>query len=53
MLWECFATGGTGALHKVDGVMRRRKLCGYIEATSHLLTPEVTEATNLSRAKVS
>ena len=22
MLWGCFAAGGTGALHKIDGVMR-------------------------------
>jgi hypothetical protein len=22
MLWECFAAGGTGALHKIDGIMR-------------------------------
>ena len=29
-----FAAGGTGALHKIDGIMWQRKLCGYIEATS-------------------
>ena len=23
MLWRCFAAGGTGALHKIDGIMRR------------------------------
>jgi hypothetical protein len=23
MLWVCFAAGGTGALHKIDGIMRR------------------------------
>ena len=23
MLWMCFAAGGTGALHKIDGIMRR------------------------------
>jgi hypothetical protein len=22
MLWGCFAAGGTGALHKIDGFMR-------------------------------
>ena len=22
MLWGCFAAGGTGALHKMDGIMR-------------------------------
>jgi hypothetical protein len=30
----CGAAGGTGALHKIDDIMRNRKLCGYIEATS-------------------
>ena len=24
MLWGCFATGGTGALHKIDGFMRKK-----------------------------
>ena len=23
MLWGCFASGGTGALHKIDGFMRK------------------------------
>ena len=23
MLWGCFAAGGTDALHKIDGIMRR------------------------------
>ena len=23
MLWGCFAAGGTGALHKIDGFMRK------------------------------
>ena len=23
MLWRCFAAGGTGALHKIDGIIRR------------------------------
>ena len=23
MLWVCFAVGGTGALHKIDGIMRK------------------------------
>ena len=22
MLWGCFAAGGTGAFHKIDGIMR-------------------------------
>ena len=25
MLWWCFAAGGTGALHKIDGIMRQEK----------------------------
>ena len=24
MLWGCFAAGGTGALHKIDGIMWKR-----------------------------
>jgi hypothetical protein len=40
MLWGCFATGGTGALHKIDGIMRGQ-LCGYIEATSQDISQEV------------
>ena len=23
MLWGCFAAGGTGALHKIDGITRK------------------------------
>ena len=23
MLWGCLAAGGTGALHKIDGIMRK------------------------------
>ena len=37
----CFAAGGTGALHKIDGIMRKEKLCGYIEATSQDVSQEV------------
>jgi hypothetical protein len=36
MLWGCFAAGGTGALHKIDDIMRNVKLCGYIK--QHLKT---------------
>ncbi|KAI4873356.1 hypothetical protein NFI96_015959, partial [Prochilodus magdalenae] len=28
MLWGCFAAGGTGALHKIDGIMRKEH---YVE----------------------
>ena len=41
MLWGCFAAGGTGALHKIDGIMRKEKLCRYIEATSQDTSQEV------------
>ena len=41
MLWGCFAAGGTGALHKIDGIRRAGKLCGYIEATSQDISQEV------------
>jgi hypothetical protein len=33
MLWGCFAAGGTGALHKIDGIMRMENYVD-IEATS-------------------
>ena len=39
MLWGCFAIGGTGALHKIDGIMREN--CEYIEATSQDISQEV------------
>ena len=41
MLWGCFAAGGTGALHKIDGLMREGKLRGYTEATSQDISQEV------------
>jgi hypothetical protein len=41
ILWGCFAAGGSGALYKIDGIMRRGKLCGYIEATSQDICQEV------------
>ena len=34
LLWGCFAAAGTGALRKIDGIMRQGRLCGYIEAKS-------------------
>ena len=36
MLWGCFAAGGTGALHKIDGVMRKGNYVASIY--SHLKT---------------
>ena len=39
MLWGNFTAGGTGALHKIDGIMRKEN-CGYIEATSQDISQE-------------
>jgi hypothetical protein len=36
MLWGCFAAGGSGALHKIDGIMRQgnyEMLLQYIHKT--------------------
>jgi hypothetical protein len=41
MLWVCFAAGGTGALHKMDG-KEEGKLCRYVEATSQDISQEVS-----------
>ena len=40
MLWGCFAAGGTGALHKIDGIITEENY-GYIEATSQDISQEV------------
>ncbi len=31
MLWGCFAAGGTGALHKIDGIMKKEQYEGMSE----------------------
>ena len=36
MLWGCFAAGGTGALHKIDGIMREGNYVDIL--TQHLNT---------------
>ena len=36
MLWGCFAAGGTGALHKIDGIMRREHFVDILK--QHLNT---------------
>ena len=41
MLWGCFATGGTGAIHKIRWHHEDGQLCGYIEATSQDFSQEV------------
>ena len=40
MLWGCFAAGGTGALHKIDGVMRKEN---YVDILKQHLKTSVTE----------
>uniref|UniRef100_A0AAZ3QGU2 Transposase Tc1-like domain-containing protein n=1 Tax=Oncorhynchus tshawytscha TaxID=74940 RepID=A0AAZ3QGU2_ONCTS len=41
MLWGCFAAGGTGALHKIDGLMREENYVDIIEATFQDISQEV------------
>ena len=36
MLWGCFAAGGTGALHKIDVIMRRENYVDILK--QHLKT---------------
>ena len=36
MLWGCFAAGGTGALHKIDGTMRQENYVDILK--QHLKT---------------
>ena len=36
MLWGCFAAGGSGALHKIDGIMRKEKYVDILKL--HLKT---------------
>uniref|UniRef100_A0AAZ3SWQ8 Tc1-like transposase DDE domain-containing protein n=1 Tax=Oncorhynchus tshawytscha TaxID=74940 RepID=A0AAZ3SWQ8_ONCTS len=36
MLWGCFAAGGTGALHKIEGIMRMEKYVNIMK--QHLKT---------------
>jgi hypothetical protein len=36
MLWGCFAAGGTGALHKIDGLMREGNYVDILK--QHLMT---------------
>ena len=39
MLWGCFAAGGTGALHKIDGIKRQENYVDILK--QHLKTSEV------------
>ena len=36
MLWGCFAAGGTGAFHKIDGIMRKENYVDILK--QHLKT---------------
>ena len=36
MLWGCFSAGGTGALHKIDGFMRKKNYVNILK--QHLKT---------------
>jgi hypothetical protein len=36
MLWGCFAAGGTGVLHKIDGIMRHENYVDILK--QHLKT---------------
>ena len=38
---SCFAAGGTGALHKIDGIVRQGKLCGYIVASPQDISQDI------------
>jgi hypothetical protein len=55
MLWGCFAAGGSGALHKINDIMRKenyheeRKLCGYIDSTSQDISLERLVANGSSK----
>jgi hypothetical protein len=31
MLWGCFTAGGTGALHKIDGIMREENYVAILK----------------------
>ena len=37
----CFAAGGTGALHKIDGIRRQENYVNILEATSQDISQEV------------
>jgi hypothetical protein len=41
MLWGCFATRGTGALHKIDSIMMQENYVDMLKATSQDISQEV------------
>uniref|UniRef100_A0A674C2Y1 Tc1-like transposase DDE domain-containing protein n=1 Tax=Salmo trutta TaxID=8032 RepID=A0A674C2Y1_SALTR len=49
MLWGCFAAGGTGALHKIDGIMRMEN---YVDILKQHLKTSVRKALKMGRGWV-
>ena len=49
MLWGCFAAGGTGALHKIDGIMREEN---YVDILKQHLKTSVQTKLKLGRKRV-
>jgi hypothetical protein len=47
-VWGCFAAGGTGALHKVDGIMRKEYYVAMVKATSQDISQEVKAWSQMS-----
>ena len=45
MLWGCVAAGETGALYKINDIMRKKTLCRNIDATSQDISQEVKALT--------
>jgi hypothetical protein len=41
MLWWCFAAGGTGALHKIDCIMRQEHFVYILKQQSQDISQEV------------
>ena len=41
MLWGCFAAGGTGALHKIDGFMRKENFVDILKLHPQDISQEV------------
>jgi hypothetical protein len=41
MLWGCFAAGGTGALDKIDGIMREENYVDILKQTSQDISQKV------------
>ena len=46
MLWRCFAAGGTGAVHKIVGIMRQEN---YVDILKQHLKTNLTQLHQLFR----